>query len=161
MKMAKIEHNKIVYADHSVVCDLEVYTPDYMQAVLELLSEDGSAEDHTDELDANNNDGSWTIEVSVLTKNQIKLIKQKAIAASGMVGTNVAIQPVDWGAYNCFKAPAYSIHFCADLGETAGEVFANYLTKYQIEFTLIHQYHALLVLPIDSWIKFLAFTDGL
>jgi hypothetical protein len=79
--MTKIEHNKIVYADHSVVCDLDVYTAAYMDEMYDALSESGSAEDHIAELEANNNDGSWTIEIKCTETKLYAAFKESADGA--------------------------------------------------------------------------------
>lgn len=53
--------NAIHYANHSVVCDPKVANASYLAEMAESLSATGSAEDHAAELDAMNNDGSWTV----------------------------------------------------------------------------------------------------
>ena len=87
--MAKIEHNKIVYADHSVVCDLDVYTSSYMDEMHALLSANGSAEDHISELDAVNNDGTWTIPGQ-------KTGLEKLIAALKAVEADSSVAAKEW-----------------------------------------------------------------
>lgn len=57
----KIVDNKIIYNDHSVVCDPDVANEEYMQFMADELSVNGSAEDHINELDYMNNDGTWSI----------------------------------------------------------------------------------------------------
>jgi hypothetical protein len=59
--MPQVENNVIRYATHSVVCDPKVAREHYMIEMADSLSADGSAEDHTGELEAMNNDGSWTV----------------------------------------------------------------------------------------------------
>jgi hypothetical protein len=56
-----IKGNKIYYADHVVVCDPDVYSPEYMSDMASDLSPDGDAKTHKRELYFMNNDGSWTV----------------------------------------------------------------------------------------------------
>jgi hypothetical protein len=56
-----IKGNKIYYADHVVICDPNVYSPEYMEEMSGSLSPNGSASEHKKELYYMNNDGSWTI----------------------------------------------------------------------------------------------------
>lgn len=64
-----IAGNKIIFKDHQVVCDLELYeefssadAAKYLKEMGESLTDTGSAEDHEEELDRMNNDGTWTVE---------------------------------------------------------------------------------------------------
>ena len=87
--MKRIERNKIVFADHSVVCDLDVYTAAYMGDMYFVLSEDGSPQDHIEELDAVNNDGTWTIEDQ-------KTGIEKLIEALKAVDADVLVEEKPW-----------------------------------------------------------------
>lgn len=62
--MPKIVNNTILYPTHTVVCDKEVATTDYMLDMLFELTEDGTPEQHLQQLEDVNNDGSWTIVVN-------------------------------------------------------------------------------------------------
>lgn len=57
----KIEGNKIIYADHKVVCDPSCADEEYVHMMAESLSVDGSMHDHRCELHAMNNDGTWKL----------------------------------------------------------------------------------------------------
>ena len=66
--MATIDKNKIIYPDHVIVFDEALVSkfkeeefPGYMEDMVSWLTPDGSAEDHEQELDDMNNDGSWTV----------------------------------------------------------------------------------------------------
>lgn len=58
-----IKDNAIMFNDHKVVLELELHVdmPDYIHEMFGLLSADGTAEDHVNELEDMNNDGSWTV----------------------------------------------------------------------------------------------------
>ena len=58
----QIQANKIVYANHSVICDPDVYSSEYMEDMASHLSPLGNARIHEEELEDMNNDGSWTVE---------------------------------------------------------------------------------------------------
>ena len=57
----QVVDNKIIYANHVVVCDPVVASTDYMKMMAESLSENGTADDYYEELEHMNNDGSWSI----------------------------------------------------------------------------------------------------
>lgn len=61
--MTTIQGNKIVYDKHIVELDPRVCQddPTYMQQMLDELSPNGDAAQHTHELEMMNNDGSWTV----------------------------------------------------------------------------------------------------
>lgn len=56
-----IDGNKIIYKDHCVVCDPNVIFDGYIEEMAERLSVEGDVNTHDNELQALNNDGSWTI----------------------------------------------------------------------------------------------------
>lgn len=62
-----VEKNQIIFKNHKVVFDPELYASfkeaaTYLEEMRESLTDSGSAEDHEEELDRMNNDGTWTVE---------------------------------------------------------------------------------------------------
>ena len=62
-----VEKNQVIFKDHKVVFDPELYgsfkeAAAYLEEMRESLTDSGSAEDHEEELDRMNNDGTWTVE---------------------------------------------------------------------------------------------------
>lgn len=60
----RIKWNSIIYTDHIVILDPELHVKmaGYVIDMSEMLSEDGSMEDHIQQLEIMNNDGSWRVE---------------------------------------------------------------------------------------------------
>ena len=60
--MAYIVGNRIIYAKHQVICEAGCADAQYMRIMKDYtLSPNGDAETHLCELDAVNNDGTWTV----------------------------------------------------------------------------------------------------
>jgi len=59
----RMQANEIIYADHKVILDpkLHIQMPEYLGEMAEELSLTGSAQDHIEELESMNNDGSWQV----------------------------------------------------------------------------------------------------
>lgn len=59
----QLQNNQIIYSDHVVSLDpaLHASMPEYLAEMADTLSANGSAQQHDEELDFMNNDGSWTI----------------------------------------------------------------------------------------------------
>lgn len=61
-----IVKNRICYTTHNVVCDPDCADADYMVAMADSLTPDARPKVHKEELEAMNNDGSWTIELPIV-----------------------------------------------------------------------------------------------
>lgn len=69
--MPIVQFNKIIYADHVVVCDgfgSKEFIAEYVRNMAEELSLNGTAQQHRRELFLMNNDGSWKV-----MKKKVKL----------------------------------------------------------------------------------------
>jgi hypothetical protein len=67
--MARIVNNRICYPDHNVVLDILLHRqdPSYIFDMEEALTEKAGPTAHEEELEAMNNDSSWTIELPTVT----------------------------------------------------------------------------------------------
>lgn len=61
--MPRIVNNHICYSTHDVVLEMLLHKamPNYVLEMADWLSDEGDAQEHLDELERGNNDGSWTI----------------------------------------------------------------------------------------------------
>lgn len=64
--MPTVQFNKIIYADHVVVCDATIgskeFIDEYVRNMAKDLSPNGTAQEHKKELHYMNNDGSWKVQ---------------------------------------------------------------------------------------------------